>query len=405
MRIFRAAQYLVYVTAFSLWCSLASQTVMALSAWSWGHPLRFGYTVSDLPFHLPQHILLAVLQVTAAGLIMRSLSLRKLFCLSCFFTVIAVLIGGFSRQVTEMLGSLSLYVLLPTQLLPYVPSVMILALSGRKGGLSVPAPDASGQSRESPQDTATDGTKNTGDRLRRYYARYWYVLDVVLIGIVLLYGTLNDPSGLIWHVCGLLNRMSVPFAMGFIWVLLIVPIALCSFLLLLRILGSWPEHIERGHRLSMLQAFAISGLILYSLFSLLSIGPSRFSIYMRGFAKCVEHNADLAAIRTWLGTLEPDDCVVYYVTNPREGTKSSRPKYLEQARRPAPIAAMEPKNVVLSLYDDESPRVRLTWGGGLTGHWGLVVGPESMPTPESDLSRYGEHRQEIQSGVYVWYGP
>ena len=56
------------------------------------------------------------------------------------------------------------------------------------------------------------------------------------------------------------------------------------------------------------------------------------------------------------------------------------------------------------MDDDKHPKARLWWGSGFLGSWGLVVGHEEMETPESDLSRYGEYRQEIDKGAYIWYG-
>jgi hypothetical protein len=345
-----------------------------------------------------------VLHVAAAGLIVRTLSLRKLFYLSCVFSVAGVLIGGFSRQMMTIFGSLAFPILLLAQLLPYVPAVIILALVGRKRVSLVHTLDIDGEPEESIAGDKARSMSETEGRLKSYYTRYWYVPDVVLIIVILSYGTLNDPSGSITYVCGLLNQKAILFAMTFYWVLLVVPAALCFAVLLLRILGSWPEHMKRGLRLSMLQVFAIFGLALYSLLPLVPIGPSGASTYFRGFTKYVESNADIVAIKSWLRTLEPDDCVVYHISNPREGTRSSNPKYLEQAEWPESIARVKPRTVVLSLYDDRHPEVRLSWGSGLLGSWGLVVSDESMPTPKSDLSPYGEFRQEIQKGAYIWYG-
>jgi len=404
MRISKTGPYIIYMVTFSTLCSLASQTVMALNAWSLGYSTHSIYTVSELINYLPQNVFYAALQIVAALLIVRTLSLWKLFFLSCVFTIVGVMIGGFSQQMMSMIGNMAFPVLLVAQLLPYVPAVMILALVGRRRVSSSKVPDDEINPEENGAEVIADNVGKCRGRLKSFYARYWYVLDIILIIVILSCGTLNDPSGLIRYVCGLLNQKQVLFAMTFGCVFLMLPVGLCFVLLVLRVMGSWPEHMRKGLRLSSLQVFFILGLILYLLSPLIPMRPSGASTYFRGFAKYVESNADIVAIRSWLGTLDPNDCVVYHISNPHEGTKSSNPKYLEQAEWPEPIARVKPRHVVLSLYDKSHPKVQLNWGSGLLGSWGLVIGPDSMPTPESDISRYGEYRQEIHNGAYIWYG-
>lgn len=390
--------------AFSLVCSLASQVQVALGAWSWGHSMRSVYSVSELLRHFPQHLFYAVLQVAAAVLTIRLLSLRKLFYLSCVFTVIDVLVTGFHRQMMTMLGGLSFPVSVIGRLLPYAAPVMILALVGRKRAPSEPAPDVEKQPAPSPTGAESASTNETRGKLKGLYARYWYVFDIVLIIVVLLYGTLNDPFGLIMYVCGLFNQMGISAMLTFVWVIWLVPAALCFVVLLLRVTISWPKHIKKGPRLSILQVLVISGLGLYSVLPFISIRPHGFNVYMKGFTKYVEANADIAAIRSWLGTLAPDDCVVYNITNLSDGSKRSSPKEIEQPEWPEAIARMKPRHIMLSLHDDKHPKVRLNWGSGFLGSWGLVVSVETMQTPKSDLSRHGEYRQEMRKGAYIWYG-
>jgi hypothetical protein len=55
-------------------------------------------------------------------------------------------------------------------------------------------------------------------------------------------------------------------------------------------------------------------------------------------------------------------------------------------------------------FDDmDRPTIRLIWGSGVMGGWGLVVGDEQMETPSPDFSQYGEVRQTVAPGAYVWY--
>jgi hypothetical protein len=404
MRISKIVSYIIYVVAFSLVCSAASQVQMALSAWSWGHSMRSVYSVSELLRHSPQHVFYAALQVAAAVLTIRQLSLRKLFYLSCFFTVISVLVTGFHHQMMTMLGGLSFSIYLIGQLLPYVAPLMILALADRGRVSRKLRSDTEKEAVHGLSETETASTNETRGKLAGLHAKRWYVFDIILIIVVLLYGTLNDPFGLIMYVCGLFNQMGIRAMMTFAWVLWMIPAALCFVVVVLRIIISWPKHMTKSFRLSMLQVLAVFGLALYSALPFIQIGPRGIDVYMKGFTKYVEANADIAAIRSWLGTLHPDDCVVYNITNLNDGTKRSSPKQLEKPEWPEAIAHTGPRYVVLSLYDEKDPQVRLNWGSGFLGSWGLVVGVETMPTPKSDLSRYGEYRKEIQKGAYIWYG-
>lgn len=176
-RISKITSYVIYILAFSLVCSLASQVQMALSAWSWGHSMRSLYSVFELLRHFPQNIFYAVLQVVVAILTIRLLSLRKLFYLSCAFTVIDVLVTGLHRQMMTMLGGLSFPVYMIGPLLPYVAPVMILALAGRERIPPEPAPDVETE----PAGTEAASASDKRGKFRVLCTRYWYVFDIVLI--------------------------------------------------------------------------------------------------------------------------------------------------------------------------------------------------------------------------------
>jgi len=140
MRIPRTMSYIGYVIAFSLVCSLASELQMALTAWSWGHSIKSIYSVSELLYHFPQYIFYAILQLVAAVLTIRILSLRKLFYLSCVFAVIGALFTGLDHQMMKVLGPLFFPFFLTGDLLPYIAPVLILALINRKKTAPEPAP-------------------------------------------------------------------------------------------------------------------------------------------------------------------------------------------------------------------------------------------------------------------------
>jgi len=379
---------------------------MALGAWSWGYSIRSIYSVSELLHHLPNYIFYTILQIIAAVLTIRIISLRKLFYLSCIFSIIGALLTGFNHQMMKVLGCLSFPLFFIGHLLPYVAPVLILALINRKKTASEPAPYVEKEKISTSTESELTVVNKAKVKIKTLYERYWYIFDILLIILVILYGTLNDPFALISYVCGLYNKMIIMAFMVFVWVFLLVPAALCLVVLLLRMIISWPKYIKKKSRLLILRLFTIVGLSGYLIIPFTPIRPHGFNIYIKGFSEYVKANADIEAIRGWLGTLSPEDCVEYDIIisgSDRSTQKSPRPKSVTNESWPKEIIDLDPRFVELSLDDEHHPKVRLNWGSGFLGTWGLVVGNESMPTPTSDLSPYGEYRKEIRKGVYVWY--
>lgn len=404
MRIAKIVPYVIYIIAFSFVCSLASVLHTALTVWSWDYSVGSFTSVSDIIRQFPEYIFYAVLQVIAALLTVRQLSLRKLFYLSCIFCFISALLVGLHHQMVKVFSGLSFPFLLIGQVLPYVAPVIILALIRRKKTDSEPVPDIEEGTRwvSTKPEVASDNV--TTGKIKALYMRYWCVFDIFLIIVVFCYGTLHDPFGFMMYVCGLYNQLAIMAVMTFIWVIWLVPVALCYGVLLLRSIISWPRHIKKKSVLLLLRLLVIFGLGAYLVLPFTPVRPHGFNVYIKGFEKYIRAKADIAGIRSWLDTLEPDDCVVYNITNAHDGTKSSSPKDLQEQEWPEVISTLKPRYVTLSVDEDKHPKVRLNWGSGFLGSWGLVVGNEAMPTPESDLSQYGEYRREIHKGTYIWYG-
>ena len=61
------------------------------------------------------------------------------------------------------------------------------------------------------------------------------------------------------------------------------------------------------------------------------------------------------------------------------------------------------KNAAAFLSADENgnAKVRLGWGSGLLGHWGVEIGRKDMKIPQSDVSMY-EVILPVEPGVYIW---
>ena len=63
------------------------------------------------------------------------------------------------------------------------------------------------------------------------------------------------------------------------------------------------------------------------------------------------------------------------------------------------------KNARASLSPDENgnARIRLSWGSGVMGKWGVEIGMKDMKTPPSDFRHHGAYILPVEPGVYVWW--
>ena len=400
MHIARIRSYIIYVIAFSLVCSLVSELEMALNAWSWGHSIKSVYSLSELIYHFPGHVVFAILQVIAAVLTIRQLSLRKLFYLSCLFAVISALMFGFERQIMNILGWLPFLFILAGNLLPYIAPVFILALINRKR--TAPETTVSDVEKETMLTSAESEVATideTKSKAKTLYLRYWYIFDVFLIILILLHGTLNDPFGLVWYRYGLNNNMAKLFAMFFVWIFLLVPAALCLLVLILRIIISWPKHIQNKHRLLVLRLIVIIGVGGYLIFPFTLFKQPGCVAFTSGFKKYVENKTSIEEIRTWLGTLSPEECNGKSFELSYDGGISN-PEWPDEIDWPESLTCFAPHYINLSLDGTGHPKIRLTWGGSALAHWGLVIGGEGMIIPSPGTLEY---RLEICKGAYVWY--
>ena len=404
MRIRRYLPYIVYVIGFSFFYSILSDLQGSLSAWYSGITEEFFfYSVSEIILHARFTMFYVICQVIAAVITVRNLSLRKLFFLSCVFAFISQSISFFEFRMMKFVGGLFFPLFMLNNLLPYVAPVLLLVLFEKKKSKHKSAAGIDGETTQACYGVDVTNKHKAGAKILGLYTGDWYTLDIILIILVFLSGIPMDPFGLIAYVCGLFNKMAIWSMMLFTLVFLFVPAALCLLVLLLRMFISWPKHIKNKRRLLLLRVFVIVGFAIYLTLPFTPFFPPGLRIYIAGFRKHIEAKADIEAIRGWLGTLKPEDCEVYNITT-GDGRKLSSPKDLQKKQWPYVIINIKPRHVRLSLDNDKQPKVRLNWGSGFLGSWGLVVGNENMPTPESDLSRHGEYRQEIRKGAYIWYG-
>jgi hypothetical protein len=361
----------------------------------------FSYWVSEISQHALSIMPYAICQVVAAALIVKGLSVRALFCLSCVFTIICDSLCFLAFRMSETGVLLFVVAITISNPLPFIVPVLILALAKRKRAATEAAAGAARELMPAPAEVAVSTDRKARSISINLYKRYWYVLDIVLIGLVLLYGVLFDHFGLISYVCGLYNQMVIVFAMVFVAVFFFVPASLCLLVLALRMYASWPKHIQSKSRLRLLRISVIIGLVAYLGLPFTLVRPPGYRTFTSGFKRHMEKKANIEAIRAWLSTLSPAACTGEYIDLYDSGSIGN-PKWPDTIDWPESITCFDPHYAQLSLDSVGQPTIRLTWGGAF-GHWGLVVGSDSMETPASDLSRWGEHRVQLCKGAYVWH--
>jgi hypothetical protein len=408
MRISKLTPYILYVITFSLFFAssntLSDALLMAHTTTGTAYTaliFNFSYLASQIGLCAVWTMPYVICQVAAAALTVKALSLRKLFCLSCVFTVLCHLLCALAFRMFERAVLVFVVGITISGPIPFVLPVLILALAKRSRAVTEAA---AGDAYEAILVTgkAVISTDREPAPIRiNLCRRYWYALDIILLGLVFLYGALLDHFGLISYIDGLYN-WAFSFLAVFGLVSLFVPALLCLLAVVLRMLSSWPKHIQNKRTLLLLRVLVIVCLILYLGLPFTGIRPPGYETFTSGFKKYVEAKADIEVIRAWLSTLGPRDCTEEYIDLYEEGGGIGNSKWPDTIAWPESITRFDPHYVQLSLDDTGHPMIRLTWGGAL-GHWGFVVGSEGMETPASHLSRWGEYRLELCRGVYVWH--
>ncbi|MEN6425675.1 MAG: hypothetical protein ABFE13_09950, partial [Phycisphaerales bacterium] len=242
-------------------------------------------------------------------------------------------------------------------------------------------------------------------------AKRWYVVDVVLFGgFAVAYAALWRISLLANYLDGLSNGGRWLLGLlGFcgLGILLVV----WFFALLVRMLTAWLTHIRSWRRLVLLCTLTLIALAAWVGAPFGDLWPPGYVAFTHGFRRYMRTNGDLDAIRGWLITLDPNLCTERYIDLCTGN--DFKPRWPDTVAWPEAITRFEPHYVQLIKTETRRPKVRLTWGGAL-GHWGVEIGPEDMPIPETlprrrsavqgrDLWDEGEYRLPLAPGAYVWH--
>lgn len=343
-----------------------------------------GYWIEQFQNNVHSFIFYLTCQFIAASLIIRNLAFKKLFVLTFIGIVISHLLEPVLPDTAFLFFSIFVIIVLS-----YVVPILILFL------ISVPKKPSS-ESEAEMQQQAIDDIKSIN-------IRYWYVLDIILFVLILCWGTLSDPFGLVFYICGLVNKLDMAASLTFLSMLLLIPVSLSLLVLISRMFISWPKYIINKRRLLWIRLFTIFGVIFYLILPYMPFKPSGMKFYIAGFNKYISSNADISGIRNWLETLNSEDYKENKIINTSDGNSPENPDSLEHQGLPVAIANLHPRFVQLSLDGNKKPQVRLNWGSGFLGTWGVVVGNEQLLIPVSDLSWGGEYRKEIDKGIYLFY--
>lgn len=220
------------------------------------------------------------------------------------------------------------------------------------------------------------------------------------------------PLGIVFYVGGLFNStwtfMLARPLFGLLILAAICPIALAIDMALHRRTLSSRQKVHRLLLGIVAVAFVISVALGFG-----GLAPSPFDMHVKGFARYARNRVDVAAIQGWLETLDSSEYIGEH------GDPGGIP--ILPAEHPPAIAKLRPNGFPhgVRVLPDNAGRlmVRLAWGGGMIGHWGIVVGPKEMETPQTqepawverqsdggteEYYEYGERRTPLAPGAYIW---
>jgi hypothetical protein len=117
------------------------------------------------------------------------------------------------------------------------------------------------------------------------------------------------------------------------------------------------------------------------------LGP-RFKFFMYGIRDRVKSKVGVEETRIWLRSLGDED----YDSDVR----------FPKEKWPESLRGLKRAGALLSTDENGNAKIRLMWGSGMLGHWGVWIGMKDMKIPQSDFNMYGEIILPVEPGVYIW---
>ncbi|MFB0525569.1 MAG: hypothetical protein ACETVZ_08490 [Phycisphaerae bacterium] len=237
-----------------------------------------------------------------------------------------------------------------------------------------------------------DENKHTAQTEERKPGLKWNKEYVIFLILPVIF-TILVPLGGLYYLCGRFSPYAIIVThICMLYTAIFIFIICCFFAGIARLSREWRKH-DRKRKLIIVAEIGIPLLfiVLFIVSFLGSVkGMSFFGKpFMYGLRDRIGSKADITAIRDWLNTLSKE----HYTDS--DG-------YIPYDELPKSLKVLNSHRV--NVYADEkgNPKVRLYWGGGAIGHWGVEIGIKDMEIPPSDLSLYGEYRLPVEPGVYVW---
>ena len=176
----------------------------------------------------------------------------------------------------------------------------------------------------------------------------------------------------------------------------------------LRLIINWKRFSKWKRTLIIIQNAAIT-YFLICLFTLSGLWLPGYIPFGYGFRDRAKATIDIYGIQNWLKTVDPNLC---------ENKMYRKNEWPKDINYPVAVATRNPVYLSLSLDENNTPKIRLAWGGGMA-HWGVEIGSEKMkipPTKERRIEEYtntlngkkeslwhsGEFRLPIAPGAYAW---
>jgi len=200
------------------------------------------------------------------------------------------------------------------------------------------------------------------------------------------------PLGIISYMGGLFNCMGV-FMLLFLMMLPALVFAAAFPVLFVSAAVTWQRRTLAGRAWITFWVVLTGGFVMPYILGIVGLTPSPFDMYVRGLARYAGLRVDVGAIQGWLGTLDPNDY--------RDSEGVWIEGRLADSEQPQAIANLHPK-WAQPMFDRRGRlAVRLLWGDGMIGHWGIVVGPTDMPMSTSDSDSLCN---PLAPGAYIWSG-
>lgn len=401
MRMHRFSQYAAYVMVMSLLSSVIVLLQVGQSAAN-GGSLNSRNTMMFLPMVLTI-VPYAMLQAGIAAAVVKPLSLRWLFLLSAALLLVGNLLPAFTMQMGPKWirwASLMVYTFASNRLAWLLP-VLILALAGRRRAAhkqvsaSGAEPTVTADATTPQEGRVAQGEKSTsrwyGRDIGSGVLRRWYYWDIGLAVLPVWFGIILDPVGLLGYLGGLIN-VPISLLAGMFSIMLVPAVPLCLVALLVRMLVVWPRHIHGFRRLLLAWGAFLAAVAILFILPFVARRLSPRDTFMAGFTRYVQGRADIPAVQAWLDTLDRAS-----MADPKRQSGVAN-----EANLPQCVRRLKAWHTMATLDDKGRPMIRLMWGSGMMGSWGLVVGHQEMETPPSDFARYGEYRTSVAPGAYVW---